>query len=264
MLGARFRGHAPWPESRLHAGGPADAPLSVVGPGVPAARPWHRHRQSLRHRMGPRHGADGARRTGDVDHQLYRIPVRATGARQRHPAFLRHLGGPVPRDRLASGANFVLTHSRSVRYRRRTGRDRQRIDRPHRHERRARRFDLRSDGLHVCRLRHVAATLACLRLLGRRRHQRAVAIAVSDLRRIRCAGAGHGDRLWRERVASLRARNPGRPRSDVSIRILDSASRRCTRRGVPGDRAGADVAGRAGCCSASRRPPCKRRGWSWC
>ncbi len=69
------------------------------------------------------------------------------------------------------------------------------FDRPHRRQWRTGRFDLRSDRLHVCRFRHVAAALAGFRLLGRRRHQRAVAIAVSGLRRIRCAGAGDRDRL---------------------------------------------------------------------
>ncbi len=49
----------------------------------------------LRHRLGPRDGADGAGRTGDVDHQLYRLPVRPAGAWQRDPALLRDPGRTV-------------------------------------------------------------------------------------------------------------------------------------------------------------------------
>ena len=92
--------------------------------------------------------------------------------------------------------------------------------------------------------------LACLRLLRRRRHQRALALAVSGLCGIRRARPGGGDRPRRECAASAGARHPGRTRGDVSVRVLDPASRRRPRRGIPRDRAGADPAGRL---AAARR-----------
>ena len=75
---------------------------------------------------------------------------------------------------------------------------------------------------------------------GGHRHQRAVARAAAALCRLRRLCPRGGARHQRKRAAGAGAGHPGRPRRAVSVRVLDPDHRRGPRRGVPGDRAGAD------------------------
>ena len=83
-----------------------------------------------------------------------------------------------------------------------------------------------------------------IRFFRGRRRQRAVALAIPRLRGIGWDRPRSGDRPWRERPASPWTGHPGRPRRNVFVHVIDSASWRRPGRDFSRDRTSAHLAGR--------------------